>query len=136
MSDYTPERPSGEIGWEACWGGVVRIRDVGGWLLLALLLVASSSGRAAPNQGASFDCAMAKAPIEKVICADPWLADLDKALAEAYFRYRDLAEEPASGRELPPQRASLSARFSPCDLPRKAGSKPPGAGPAPNCQAR
>src|SRR3546814_20688068 len=76
---------------------------------------------------------MAKAPIEKVICADPWLADLDKELAEAYFRYRDLAEEPARGRELTAQRAFLSERFRRCDVPRKAGSKPLGAGPAATC---
>src|SRR3546814_14505184 len=66
---------------------------------------------------------MAKAPIEKVICADPWLADLDRELAEAYFRYRDLAEEPARDQELTAQRAFLSERFRRCNVPRSAGSK-------------
>src|SRR3546814_16380631 len=66
---------------------------------------------------------MAKAPIEQIICADPWLADLDRELAEAYFRYRDLAEEPARDQELTAQRAFLSERFRRCNVPRSSGRK-------------
>lgn len=35
-------------------------------------------------QAASFDCEQARTPVEKLICADPQLEDLDVALSEAY----------------------------------------------------
>ncbi len=39
---------------------------------------------AAPLQGASFDCSKASTAVEKMICADPNLADVDASTAAAY----------------------------------------------------
>ncbi len=56
--------------------------------LAALALVTAAAAWPASAQNAnprpSFDCAKAAAPIEMAICADITLADLDRALAEAY----------------------------------------------------
>ncbi|MGL5738758.1 MAG: lysozyme inhibitor LprI family protein, partial [Plesiomonas shigelloides] len=37
-----------------------------------------------PAFGASFDCAKAVTPLEKLICDDPYLSALDESLAGAY----------------------------------------------------
>ncbi len=63
--------------------------------LLALLgLLAVSPAVAA---GPSFDCASAKQPVEKAICADPALAEADLALSRAYRQaLQRLAADPAA----------------------------------------
>ncbi len=57
--------------------------------LFGSLLAASPLTRAA-----SFDCAKAKAPVEKMICSDPGLSELDGRLASAYRRALGLAPNP------------------------------------------
>lgn len=49
--------------------------------LAAVLLLAASPAFAA---GPSFDCKTAKQPVEKAICADGALAELDQTMAQAY----------------------------------------------------
>lgn len=58
------------------------------WILLGI----------APAEAASFDCNKAATPVEKLICADPVLSDLDKKLAEAYQRVLDAATDKNSVR--------------------------------------
>ena len=53
----------------------------GGWLFLTLILCALF---AATGHAASFDCAKAATPVEKMICADALLGRLDEALARNY----------------------------------------------------
>src|SRR5438128_1420226 len=57
--------------------------------LLGILLVAASIARAA-----SFECTKAKAPVEKMICSDAALSDLDGRLAAAYRRALGPAANP------------------------------------------
>jgi uncharacterized protein len=57
--------------------------------LLGNLLAVAPLARAA-----SFDCAKAKAPVEKMICSDAALSDLDGRLASAYRRALGLASNP------------------------------------------
>jgi uncharacterized protein len=45
---------------------------------------------------ASFDCAKAKTMIDKLVCGDPKLSDLDDKLIALYNK--DLATKPCSGR--------------------------------------
>jgi uncharacterized protein YecT (DUF1311 family) len=74
-------------------------------LLLAAIgigLLALPAGRAAPG----FSCAAAKAPLERLICAEPGLAAMDALLAEAY--------RAAGKAELIEQRAWLAARAASC----------------------
>jgi uncharacterized protein len=58
------------------WGVAGRVAT----LLAAILTGWSSYAEAAP----SFDCARASTQVERLICADPKLAELDSALAAAY----------------------------------------------------
>lgn len=81
-------------------------------LTLALTLALPSAGgrAAAPAPiAASFDCARAASPAEKAICRDARLADLDRALGQAYAAR--LAGEPGLKQE---QRAWLKARDAGC----------------------
>lgn len=57
-------------------------RVLGKCLFGAVMLVCALWGAAA--RGASFDCGAARAPVEKLICADPELAALDDQLADVY----------------------------------------------------
>lgn len=57
--------------------------------LLGSLLTGPSLARAA-----SFDCAKAKTPVEKMICSDATLSELDGRLASAYRRALGLASNP------------------------------------------
>mgnify|MGYP001765234387 CR=1 FL=1 len=67
-------------------------------LLAALVLLAASPATAA---GPSFDCASARQPAEKAICADPALAEADVALSRAYRQAQQrLASDPAAMQEL------------------------------------
>lgn len=62
-------------------------------LALAALLTASPAVAAGP----SFDCASAKQPVEKAICADPALAAADVELARAYRQaLQRLAGDPSA----------------------------------------
>ncbi|MBW8269545.1 lysozyme inhibitor LprI family protein [Caldovatus aquaticus] len=55
--------------------------------LLGVLLAGGAlavAGAAAPARAASFDCARARSPAERLVCADPALSSLDERLAAAY----------------------------------------------------
>jgi uncharacterized protein len=49
-------------------------------VLVGLLLIAAAT----PVAAASFDCAKARAKVEKLICKDPQLSRQDEDLAKAY----------------------------------------------------
>jgi uncharacterized protein len=67
-------------------------------LLAAAVLVVATPVLAA---GPSFDCAAAKLPVEKAICADPALAEADLALTQAYRQAAQrLAGDAAAAAEL------------------------------------
>jgi uncharacterized protein YecT (DUF1311 family) len=63
-------------------------------LTMATSLLGSLLGVAPSARAASFDCAKAKAPVEKMICSDAALSDLDGRLAAAYRRALGLASNP------------------------------------------
>jgi uncharacterized protein len=65
---------------------------------LAILALAAAAlpSLAQAGEGPSFDCAKAKAPSEKMICSDPKLAALDRAVADTYRA--DLARISEEGR--------------------------------------
>jgi uncharacterized protein len=74
---------------------------------------------------ASFDCALASAPIEKLICSDDDLAALDAALGQAYgARRQGLSRDEAAAlrRE---QRDWLHNRLTACDVPSAQDGAPP-----------
>ena len=50
--------------------------------------------KAAPSAKPSFDCAKARSASEKIICADPRLARMDRELASLHARARDSARDP------------------------------------------
>lgn len=50
--------------------------------------------KAAPGAKPSFDCAKARSASEKIICADPRLARMDRELASLHARARDSARDP------------------------------------------
>lgn len=52
--------------------------------LWGALLVLAGAGGAPPASAASFDCARARSPAERLVCADPVLSSLDERLAAAY----------------------------------------------------
>jgi uncharacterized protein len=63
------------------------MRRVKPWLAACTLLIAGAAWPAWAQDGdarPSFDCTEAGAPLEALICADPALADLDRALADSY----------------------------------------------------
>jgi uncharacterized protein len=49
-----------------------------------ILALAAGAAAAEPSNAPSFDCASARTPIEKLICSDPDLADLDNEMADAF----------------------------------------------------
>jgi uncharacterized protein len=75
--------------------------------LLAGLTAATPAARAA-----SFDCAKAKAPVEKMICSDAALSDLDGRLAVTYRRALGLAADPEALKA--EQRAWLTGERKSC----------------------
>src|SRR5215468_8597082 len=54
----------------------------------AVLAVGLSLGAGARAEGPSFDCGVASAPIERVICGDAGLAAADASMATAYAALR------------------------------------------------
>ena len=77
---------------------------------LGLLVLTATSA----NAGASFDCGKAATPVERAICADPAIADLDGQVAAAYKAARQsLAAEPKRLAELAAaQRSFIAERNS------------------------
>jgi uncharacterized protein YecT (DUF1311 family) len=69
---------------------------------------------------ASFDCARAARPQEKLVCSDPALSKLDEQMAASYRSARGLVSEPGRSALLAGQRAWL--RYWPRDCSSKRGS--------------
>ncbi|MGE5441563.1 MAG: lysozyme inhibitor LprI family protein [Bacteroidota bacterium] len=68
---------------------------------------------------ASFDFLKAAAPIEQLICSDPQLLTLDRALGDAFAAYqRHLPDKDRTG-ALVEQRSWLAARLKQCGVPTK-----------------
>jgi uncharacterized protein len=57
-------------------------------VLVAACVVALGAGAWQARLGPSFDCTKAKQDVEKAICGNPQLADLDRAIASAYASAR------------------------------------------------
>ncbi len=111
----------------AMWGGAGAILA---GLMTGLLCLPAAAG--AP----SFNCALAQAPVEKLICADDALADLDAELGRAY-QARRLAladgERPALQAE---QRDWLKSRLTQCKLPAQGHLDLTAAAPSTACLAK
>lgn len=96
--------------------------------IVALLLVWGSGS--AKADGPSFDCAAAKAPIERLICADPALSQADADMAKAYQALRQTLDARGRTDLLQAQRRWLQSRFTDCKIPAS------GEIPAPDSAAR
>ena len=85
------------------------------------LLVASAAialfAACSPARAASFDCAAAKAPVEKLICGDPELNDLDGRLGQAFQAARGPLDPKARDWLSKAQRGWLAARLGWCGVP-------------------
>src|SRR5215813_5133755 len=114
----------------------MRWRSWAAALGLSALAVASHLGQDARAEGASFDCAAASAPIEKVICGDEGLAKADAAMADAYGALRQTLD--ADGREslLREQRLWLQSRFGDCAIPAEGEPAPEARAPMAACLAK
>ena len=71
---------------------------------------APSAAGASASAAPSFDCAKATVPAEKVVCADPPLAALDRAVAGAYSKAMKIWNEAARATQRSTQRQWLDAR--------------------------
>lgn len=104
-----------------CWVGSV-----------AVLLAATTPAGAEP----SFDCAKASAPVEKLICADQDLGDLDGELAKAYaIKRQSLSAEDAETLKLE-QRQWLAQRNKKCGIGPKGVDPAQGDAAAISCLIR
>lgn len=65
-------------------------------LKLVLLLAVLPVCLVAKAQGASFDCSKATTKIEKMICADAGLSNLDEELTKAYLKAMEKAPDPVA----------------------------------------
>lgn len=77
-------------------------------LLLPLILLFAGPGA----QAASFDCTQASSPIEKTICSDNSLSELDTQLGQHYRNVLDVAEDSVSAKVKEEQRLWLKQRNS------------------------
>ena len=93
---------------------------------VALVVALATGGRAAQADApkASFNCADAKAPVEKLICSDASLAKADADLAALYAQLQESLQGSAHDDLLAEQRAWLKARLSACGV-AATGSTPP-----------
>src|SRR5271166_2403883 len=94
---------------------------LGGIGCLCLSLV----GHAAPT--ASFDCAAARAPIERLICSDDALAGLDAAVGKAFAARRQALADTEQPAALEEQRQWLRQRLAACTVPASGAKAPPAA---------
>lgn len=98
-------------------------------------LLASLAGPAAAG-APSFNCALAQAPVEKLICADDGLADLDAALGRAWQARRQGLAEDAQAALRNEQHDWLKSRLTQCKLPANGPLDLSAAGPATACLAK
>lgn len=99
--------------------------------LLFSLLPLSTSAKAQP--GPSFDCHQAKTRIERTICSNPELSQLDLSLSDLYNRARSSSSNENSNQLRTSQREWLQARAGICVAPKDWAalfSKPPVKDPA------
>ena len=80
----------------------------------AILCLWGLSGKMA--EAASFDCAKASKPIEKVICGHPELSELDTQLSGVYTSRRQMLEGADAQALVEAQRAWLAGRSAACGL--------------------
>lgn len=92
------------------------------WGSLALGLVLATSFSVYAQQVApSFECSMASAPVETLICGDVALARLDAKMARTYKRiHAALTSEEQQQNLRTAQRAWLAQRLKECGIPKKA----------------
>lgn len=81
--------------------------------LCALFLALFLCGGIAKAQP-SFDCALAKTPVEKAICGNKLLADMDTEMARAFAQEKAQLEQPYLETFLKEQKAWLRARSQNC----------------------
>jgi len=74
--------------------------------LLTLLLAPAAANAAAPN----LDCASAESSAEKLVCADPALAALDRELARLVAPARDCRQASGGSRVKAPQAPQVRSR--------------------------
>ena len=89
-------------------------------LLFVLAAVAALAAQT-PARAASFDCAAAKTPVEKLICSDPELSDLDGRLGQAFQAARGPLDPKAREWLQKAQRGWLNARLGWCGIPGAGG---------------
>lgn len=85
--------------------------------LFFILVAVALFGAQAPARAASFDCAAAKSPVEKLICGDPELSELDGRLGQAFQAARGPLDPKARDWLQKAQRAWLNARLGWCGVP-------------------
>jgi uncharacterized protein YecT (DUF1311 family) len=86
------------------------------WLALLFVGLALTPPCAQAQSHPSFDCRKATWPVEKLICSDPKLGELDRKMAEAFYRALEKAPVADRGAILKRQLAWLQARANACGL--------------------
>lgn len=85
-------------------------------LLWAAVALTSPAAHAEPTSNPSFDCRKAATPVEKLICSDPVLGDLDRKMAEKFSQDLEAAPATSRGVLIKAQRRWLQDRASGCGL--------------------
>jgi uncharacterized protein YecT (DUF1311 family) len=85
-------------------------------LLSAALALTLPAAHAEPSSNPSFDCRKAATPVEKLICSDPALGDLDRKMAEGFGRALEAAPASSRGAMVKAQLRWLQDRASGCGL--------------------
>jgi len=92
------------------------------WIILILLNIQTPTISEAKIQ-ASFDCLKARALIEKLICSDKRLVDLDFLVAGLYTRYLNMSGEQERMTFRRDQRKWLELRLTKCSITDKKSIK-------------
>lgn len=79
--------------------------------VLVVGLVSLTTMLSAPSRAASFDCAKASSVVEKLICRDPDMSQLDDRLSEAYSAAREQSGNPS---QLASEQRAWMARRNQC----------------------
>lgn len=108
----------------------------GGLVVVLIGLAVGLAPRLAEAGAPSFNCALASAPVEKLICADDSLADLDAALGRAYQARRLALAEAQRPALITGQREWLKDRQSQCRLAAQGPLDLATSGPATACLAK
>lgn len=108
----------------------------GGVAVVVAGLIASLPSLPARAGAPSFNCALAQAPLEKLICADDALADLDADLGRAYQARRLALADGERPALLAEQRDWLKGRLARCKLPAQGTLDLAAAAPAAACLAK